>query len=87
MSSILDRISKLKFETMNTVVFTFDKKYAEINDIIDYWCDYDEDTQHLNVYVDDVDDVLINNTTDDELCEFFGLESEYLITCNRSDYY
>ena len=72
---------------MNTVVFTFAKNYADINDMIDYWCDYDEDTQRVNVYVDDVDDVLINNMKDDELCEFFGLESEYLISCNRSDYY
>ena len=72
---------------MNTVVFTFDKRFAEVGDIIDYWCDYDEDTEHLNVHVDDVDDVLINNLTDDELCEFYGLESEFLITCNRRDFY
>ena len=73
---------------MNTVVFTFNKNYSELEiSLDDYWCDYDEDTQHVNVYVDDVDDVLINNMKDDELCEFYGLESEYLVSCNRSDYY
>ena len=72
---------------MNTVVFTFDERLRETHDTIDYWTDYDEDTGHINVYVDDVDDVLINNMTDDELCEFFGLRSSFLITCNRRDFY
>lgn len=71
---------------MNTVKFTFSGEYAQIGDIIDYWCDYDDEDRKLNVYVDDVDDVLINNLTDDELCEHYGLESEYLVYSNRSDY-
>ncbi len=70
---------------MNTVKFTFNNEYASNNDIIDYWCDYDDEDHYLNVYVDNVDDVLINNLTDDELCEHYGLESEYLIYTNRSD--
>ena len=70
---------------MNTVKFTFSGEYAQIGDIIDYWCDYDDEERYLNVYVDDVDDVLINNLTDDELCEHYGLESEYLVYTNRSD--
>jgi len=71
---------------MNTVKFTFNQEYALTNDIFDYYSDYDDETNYLNVYVDDVDDVLINNMTDDELCEFFGLESEFLVYTNRSDY-
>lgn len=69
----------------NTVTFTMNSEYAEQADIIDYYCDYDDENQYLNVYVDDVDDVLINNMTDDELCEFYGLESEFLVYTNRRD--
>ena len=70
---------------MNTVKFTFTGEYAQIGDIIDYWCDYDDEERNLNVYVDDVDDVLINNLTDDELCEHYGLESEYLVSSTRRE--
>ena len=69
----------------NTVTFTFNSQYAQQNDIFDYYCDVDDETGYLNVYVNDVDDVLINNMTDDELCEFFGLESEFLVYTNRRD--
>ena len=69
----------------NTVTFTFNSEYAEQTDIIDYYCDVDDETGYLNVYVNDADDVLINNMTDDELCEFFGLESEFLVYTNRQD--
>lgn len=71
---------------MNTVKFTFNQDYALSNDVFNYYCDYDDESNYLNVYVDDVDDVLINNMTDDELCEFFGLDSEFLVYTNRSDY-
>ncbi len=70
---------------MNTVKFTFNSEYAHTNDIIDYFCDYDDESNYLNVYVNDVDDVLINNMTDDELCGFVGLESEFLVYTNRRD--
>ena len=71
---------------MNTVKFTFSQEYALSNDIIDYYCDYDDESNYLNVYVDDVDDVLINDMNDEDLCEFFGLDSEYLIYSNRSEF-
>ena len=70
---------------MNTVKFTFNQEYVLSGDIIDYYCDYDEDERHLHVYVDDVDDELINGMNDEDLCEFFGLESEFLIYTNRED--
>lgn len=69
----------------NTVKFTFNSEYCLHNDIIDYYCDVDDETNYLNVYIDDVDDVLINNLTDDELCEFYGLESDFLVYTNRRD--
>ena len=71
---------------MNTVKFTFNREYALSNDIFDYYTDYDEDLGYTNVFVDDVDDELIENMNDEDLCEFFGLDSEYLIYTNRSDY-
>lgn len=69
----------------NTVTFTFDSEYAEQADIIDYFCDYDDENEQLTIYVNDVDDALINGLNDEELCEFFGLESEFLIYTNRQD--
>jgi hypothetical protein len=72
---------------MNTVKFTFDKDYSLTNDIFDYYCDYDDEEGYLNVYVDDVEDELINGLNDVEMCEFYGMDSEYLLNCNRSDYY
>ena len=72
---------------MNTVVFTFDKKCAEDLDVINHWVDCDEDTKHINVYVNDVEQDLIENLTDSQLCEYFGLESVHLISCNRTDYF
>ena len=71
---------------MNTVKFTFNREYALSNDIFDYYTDCDEDTGYTNVFVDDVDDELIENMNDEDLCEFFGLDSEYLVYTNRSDY-
>lgn len=72
---------------MNTVKFTFSSDYVESNDMIDYYCDYDDEEGYLNVYVDDVEDELINGLNDVEMCEFYGMDSEYLLNCNRSDYY
>lgn len=69
----------------NTVTFTMNSEYAEHADIIDYFCEYDDENRYLTVYVEDVDDILINNMKDDELCEFFGLESEFLVYTNRRD--
>ena len=70
---------------MNTLIFTMNSEFSLYNDIIDYYCDFDDENNYTNVYVDDVDDVLINNMSDDELCEFFGLESEFLVYTNRRD--
>jgi hypothetical protein len=70
---------------MNTVKFTFNQEYALSSDVFDYYCDYDDEDRHLNVYVDDVDDELINGMNDEDLCEFFGLDSEFLIYTNRQD--
>lgn len=71
----------------NTVKFTFNSEYCLHNDVIEYYCDVDDDEEEVlfNVYVENVDDILINNLTDDELCEFFGLEPEYLVYTNRQD--
>lgn len=71
---------------MNTVKFTFDQEYALSNDTFDYYCDCDEDTGHLHVYVDDVDDELVKSMNDEDLCEFFALDSEYLLCSNRAEF-
>ena len=55
------------------------------NDIIDYWFDVNDDDGTMNVYVNDVDDVLINNMSDTELCEWFDLKSDYLIDTNTKE--
>ena len=70
---------------MNTVKFTFNQEYALSNDTFDYYCDCDDETKQIHVYVDDVEDELINGMNDEDLCEFFGLESEFLIFTNRED--
>ena len=69
---------------MNTVMFTFS---SEFNEYVDYWCETDEDTLQIHVYVNDVEDELINGLNDAELCEFYGMDSEFLISSNRSDFY
>ena len=73
---------------METVKFTFTSEFCDDNLITDYYIDVDDDDEGVlvNVYVDNVDDALINNLTDEELCEFCGLDSEYLIYSNRRDF-
>lgn len=72
-------------QTLTTVIFTFSSDYCQENDIIDYYTDVNDDDERVlfNVYVNDVDEALINELTDDELCEFFGLDPEYLLYTNR----
>ena len=76
----------MKTITGNTLIFTFAPQFASQNDIIDYYIDVDDETRNVYVHVDDVDDVLVNNMSNDELCEFFGLDSLYLLTSNRSEF-
>ena len=73
----------MKTPTNETLILTFSPQFAEQNDIIDYFMDVDDETNNIYVHVDDVDDVLVNNLTNDELCEFFGMDSTYLLTSNR----
>jgi len=81
------KCSQSTISIMNTVKFTFSKEYAEESaEPIDYFCDYDDEEQQINVYVDDVSDALVKDMNDDELCEHFGLDSEFLLYCNRSDF-
>ena len=68
----------------NTVTFTFNDEYCAHNDIIDYFMDVDDETGHLFVYVNDVADYIIRSLDDTELCEFFGLDPEYLIHVIRN---
>ena len=59
-------------------------EFSLYNDIIDYYCDFDDENSHTNIYVDDVEDLLVNNLTDDELCEFFGIDAEFLVSVTRN---
>jgi hypothetical protein len=61
-----------------TVKFTFTEEYGKRNDIIDYYCEVNEDTHELNVIVNDVSDYTLSSMNEEELCEFFGMRSEYL---------
>ena len=58
---------KLIQSTGDTLIFTFSPQFAEQNDIIDYWIEVDDVTRNIYVHVDDVDDVLVNNMSNDEL--------------------
>ena len=69
----------------STVTFTFDSEYVDQDEIIDHYCDVCDENRYLIVYVDDVDNVLIENLTDEQLCEFLGLSAEFLVSSNRSD--
>ena len=73
---------------MNTIKLTFKSEYAQdFEDLHDYYVDVDEDTFQINVYVDDLDDNLLEKLTDNELCEFVGLEPKHLLSIDRHDYY
>ena len=63
-----------------TVKFTFTEEYGKRNDIIDYYCEIIDDTKELNVIVNDVSDYTLSSMNEKELCEFYGMRSEYL-TC------
>lgn len=71
-----------------TLILTFSPEFAEQNDIVDYYIDVNDDDEQMqvNVYVDDVDDVLVNKMNDDELCDWFGMDSTYLLYTNRSEF-
>ena len=67
-----------------TVVFTFSSEYAANADIIDYYTDVIDDDEDvlLYVYVNDVASETLF-LSDEDLCEFFGLDSEFLLWVNR----
>jgi len=68
---------------MDTLIFTFSNEYCSCTDIIDYYCDVDDETGYLNVYVNDYEEDLLK-LADEDLCEFYGLDPEFLVHSNRS---
>lgn len=73
----------MKTSINDTLIFTFSPMFASQNDVIDYWIDVDDESRNVYVHVDDVDHVLVNNMSNDELCSFFGMDTTYLLTTNR----
>lgn len=75
---------------MNTIKLTFKAEYAQdFEGLHNYYSEVEEDEESalLQVYVNDVEEELLEKLTDNELCEFAGLEPEHLLSINRHDYY
>lgn len=62
----------------NLVEFFFDSEYADEETFIDYFTDCDDETGDIIVSIHKVEDELVENLTDEELCKHFGLNPKYL---------
>ena len=72
---------------MNTVQFIYRRDCDDMSEAVNYYVDVDEETHQINVYVNDVPDELSDKTTDVELAEHYGLDTEYLISTIRHGLY